>query len=209
MSGFYNYLHTHIKALGEQREDIERMAERLETGGYAAPAAKTRQILMLLEQADVIAASLTDVWYTVEKADDGKWGEDEVAKSVQAYQVPEAGEWSPDWTVNPETNRSNSSFLFLGLVEAVKDLVNGGAGGFVLRPNWTNSMAGLIMAQLAHVHGLVPSELRGRDSLKVRLYKDGVSLGAMPVTPDADYKIDISDADTMVVMLQERTALNG
>lgn len=209
MSGFYNYLFTHVNALGEQRDDIERMAERLEAGSYHAPAKATRQIMMLLDQADAIAASLTDVWYTVEKADDAKWGEDVVERSVLEYQSPEAGEWAADWTVNPETNRSNSSFVFIGLVEAVKSLINGGAGGFVLRPSWIDGMAGLIMAQLAHVHGLVPSDLRGRDSLKVRLYKNGVSLGAMSVTPDADYKIDISDADEMVVMLQERTATNG
>jgi hypothetical protein len=202
----YNSLHTHVKALGDQREEIEQMAIRLENGGYNAPAAATRQVLMLIDQADALAESLTDVWYTVEGRDNSRWGEQAVRDSVGEYHAPEAGEWAADWTINPETNRSNSSPLFLGLVQAVKDLINGGAGGFVLRPNWTGNMAGLIMAQLAHVHGLAPSDVRGRDSLKVRLYKDGVSLGAMSITPDASCKIDIEDADTMVVMLQERTA---
>ena len=66
----------------------------------------------------------------------------------------------PHWTDNPKTGRSNDSPLFEELVVDVESiirrdahtLINGGA----------NSTARLIVAQLAHRHGLAPGETRIR-----------------------------------------------
>ena len=62
-----------------------------------------------------------------------------------------------DWTTDPETGRSNSSPLYLALFAEVARLIRDGAAGSVLKPEWVNGKAGLIVAQLAHVHHLVPA----------------------------------------------------
>jgi hypothetical protein len=62
-----------------------------------------------------------------------------------------------DWTVNPETGRSNSSERFNELVDEVARLLGSGASGYVLDRRWIAGKAALIMAQLAHVHHLVPA----------------------------------------------------
>jgi hypothetical protein len=80
--GSYNYLYCHVRGLEEQREDIERMARRLEASGYYAPARATRNVLVLLDGAERAAQALEDVWHAVEWADSG---EDQVAKTVEAF----------------------------------------------------------------------------------------------------------------------------
>jgi hypothetical protein len=60
-----------------------------------------------------------------------------------------------DWTMDLETGRSNSSRQYTDLVAEVERLIREG-GGSCLSPGWARSTAGLIMAQLAHVHGLAP-----------------------------------------------------
>jgi len=64
-------------------------------------------------------------------------------------------DWKPNWTTHPETRRENSSKLFTSLVEEVSRLIQEG-GGWALDENWVKMKAGLIMAQLAHVHRLSP-----------------------------------------------------
>jgi len=61
-----------------------------------------------------------------------------------------------DWTLNTETNRSNSSPKFVQLVSAVAELIKEDVR--VLSNEQAKITAGLIMAQLAHKHGLVPSK---------------------------------------------------
>lgn len=62
-----------------------------------------------------------------------------------------------DWTVDPETGRSNSSERFRTLVDEVEYLIRADASKLIAgRADMT---AQLIVAQLAHVHGLVPQEV--------------------------------------------------
>lgn len=63
-----------------------------------------------------------------------------------------------DWTVNPATGRANDSARFKALAEQVARLIRGDA--HTLLTGRADRTAGLIMAQLAHVHGLVPSRKR-------------------------------------------------
>ena len=65
-------------------------------------------------------------------------------------------ETATDWTVDPETGRSNSSPLFRDLCAEVERLIRSEA--FSLINGRIDSVAGLIMAQLAHVHHLAPAE---------------------------------------------------
>ena len=58
-----------------------------------------------------------------------------------------------DWTVNPETGRTNSSSRFEHLVEEIARMMRSVHVGDDPR-----SVARLIVAQLAHVHGMVPGE---------------------------------------------------
>ena len=62
-----------------------------------------------------------------------------------------------DWTTDPETGRSNSSKRFKELVQEVARLLGGGAIGYALDRRWIDGEAQLIMAQLAHVHGMAPT----------------------------------------------------
>ena len=56
-----------------------------------------------------------------------------------------------DWTVDPTTGRSKSSPLFERLVQEVSRIVANTRLG-----DHPNTCARVIMAQLAHVHGLAP-----------------------------------------------------
>jgi hypothetical protein len=60
-----------------------------------------------------------------------------------------------DWTVDPETGRSNSSPAFLELAEFVGRLVKNQAKG-LLEGRSPESAGILIMAQLAHVKNVGP-----------------------------------------------------
>ncbi len=62
-----------------------------------------------------------------------------------------------DWTIDPATNRSNSSAEFNRLCDEVERLIRGDA--HMLISGQAGRTAGLIMAQLAHKHGLVPRHL--------------------------------------------------
>lgn len=63
-------------------------------------------------------------------------------------------EIAQDWTVDPETSRSNSSALFNRLTAEIERLIRQDA--FKLIAGRADMTAGLIMAQLAHVHHLGP-----------------------------------------------------
>jgi hypothetical protein len=60
-----------------------------------------------------------------------------------------------DWTVGPE-GRSNTSARFLKLMSAVERLILD--SGHDLIHGRANTVARVIMAQLAHVHGLAPKD---------------------------------------------------
>lgn len=65
-----------------------------------------------------------------------------------------ARQQSKKWDCSPE-GRSNSSELFLHLTKEVERIIRGDA--FMLLNGGANSTARLIMAQLAHKHGLRPA----------------------------------------------------
>lgn len=60
-----------------------------------------------------------------------------------------------DWTIDPETGRSNSSPLYRSLVGEVERLIRSEAHALI--SGRANMAAGLIMAQLAHIHHLAPA----------------------------------------------------
>lgn len=96
--GSYNYLCWHHDGLAAQHDDVANMAYRLEGLGYAAePAADTRRVLELLDQAnktvqeaEKVAARLTDVWHAIEWWDSCDWGEDQAREAIAAYQGEDA-----------------------------------------------------------------------------------------------------------------------
>lgn len=63
-----------------------------------------------------------------------------------------------DWTVDPKTGCSNSSPEFGRLCSEVERIIRSDAR--MLMAGRADSTAGLIMAQLAHEHGLKPSKRR-------------------------------------------------
>jgi hypothetical protein len=65
-----------------------------------------------------------------------------------------------DWTVDPKTGRSNSSKQYQEMCRHVEALIRGDS--FSLLAGRADKTAGLIMAQLAHVHGLRPMPKRRR-----------------------------------------------
>lgn len=69
------------------------------------------------------------------------------------------GTASDDWTAD-ENGISNSSPEYLRMVSTVNDLLGEGAG-WALDPTWRSMKAGLIVSQLAHVHGLAPLSREG------------------------------------------------
>lgn len=64
-------------------------------------------------------------------------------------------ETADNWTIDPETNRSNSSPLFIDLERIIEQIIRGSA--YHLISGRADMVAGLIMAQLAHKYGLRPS----------------------------------------------------
>jgi hypothetical protein len=96
--GSYDYLYCHVNGLEAQRGDIERMARRLEAGGYYAAARSTRDVLRMLDAAERIAHSLHDVWHAAEWVDSCDWGEDQLLEAVEKFSPwppPEPGEAVP------------------------------------------------------------------------------------------------------------------
>jgi hypothetical protein len=71
-----------------------------------------------------------------------------------------------NWTVDPKTGRSNSSEQFEAMVNEVESLIRG--SGFSLINGRVGTVAQLIVAQLAHVHGLVPSDQQQAELAKLR-----------------------------------------
>jgi hypothetical protein len=87
--GSYNYLFTRVRSLGEQRSDLERMALNLEALPWAAQAAAaTRQCLTLIDEAERLADTLSDVWHAIEWWDSCDWGEQDARPKVEAYTPP-------------------------------------------------------------------------------------------------------------------------
>lgn len=74
--------------------------------------------------------------------------------------TPADDEPTRDWTCD-ETGRSNSSTEFGDMVVEVARLLRDGGAGVCLSLEWARSTARLVMAQLAHVHGLSPSGRAG------------------------------------------------
>lgn len=67
-----------------------------------------------------------------------------------------------DWTVDPVTGRSNSSPEFMELTKEVGNLIRSEAHSIVR--GRTDLVGRLIMAQLAHVHGLAPANVRVQEA---------------------------------------------
>lgn len=66
-----------------------------------------------------------------------------------------------DWTIDPHSGKLNSSRAFVTLCDEVESLIR--ADAHALIAGNAGSTARLIVAQLAHVHGLAPpSEGRGQ-----------------------------------------------
>lgn len=61
-----------------------------------------------------------------------------------------------DWTVDPKTGRSNSSKRYKEICKHVERLIRNEA--FSLIAGRADNTARLIVAQLAHVHGMKPKD---------------------------------------------------
>jgi len=64
-----------------------------------------------------------------------------------------------DWTVDPITHRSNSSPFFHFMTERVNEIILNSARDIV--NGRTKHLAGLILAQLTHKYGFVPTRSHG------------------------------------------------
>ena len=62
-----------------------------------------------------------------------------------------------NWTVDPKTHRYNSSSIFNFLEEKITEIINESAFDLVSGENGHRSVAGLILANLAHKYGMKPS----------------------------------------------------
>ena len=71
-----------------------------------------------------------------------------------------AAEIRDDWTIDPETGRSNSAPEFVRLCAEVEGLIRQSAHSLIA--GRADLVAGLIMAQLAHIHHLAPREIPSR-----------------------------------------------
>lgn len=119
--GSYNYLFTRVQALDDQRSTLEEMAKRLEGLPYAfEAAAQTRRVLRLLNAANAVADSLTEVWHDVEWWDSADYGEATVIRTCETYRAPALD--VPEGDVLPPNP------------EAVYRIVDVGAGVYELRP---------------------------------------------------------------------------
>lgn len=128
------------------------MSETEDSAGFAklliVPVGEIRALSRSIDQRAVVSG-------TFEVAAD-------LPKGMSAHAVASAvaavslGMSSPagTWTISAQTGRSNSSELFLWLRGEIARLLRDGAAGSVLSPGWIDGKAGLIAAQLAHVHGL-------------------------------------------------------
>jgi hypothetical protein len=80
--GSYDYLYWQVGELGGRREELERMAVRLEGLPFAAAAAvATRRILESISDE-----KLAEVWRAVEWWDSGDYGESQVRQAVAEYE---------------------------------------------------------------------------------------------------------------------------
>lgn len=61
-----------------------------------------------------------------------------------------------DWTIDPNSHRSNSHPLFVYLVQQIECLIRTSAHDLIA--GRTDTVAGLILAHLAHKYGLVPTD---------------------------------------------------
>ena len=61
-----------------------------------------------------------------------------------------------DWTINLDTGKSNSSDEFIFLCNVIERLIRDDA--YMLISGRADRTAGLIMAQLAHKYGMIPSK---------------------------------------------------
>ena len=93
-----------------------------------------------------------------------------------------------DWTVDPETYRSNSSPEFRQLVSEVARLIKNEAHS--LLNGQVESAARLIMAQLAHKHGLAPRKVAVQS---VESNPEGLLRGVF-VWNDVAYKYEATPA---------------
>ena len=93
-----------------------------------------------------------------------------------------------DWTVDPETHGSNSSPEFRQLVSEVARLIKGEAHS--LLGGQVESAAQLIMAHLAHKHGLAPRKVAVQS---VESNPEGVLHGVF-VWNDVAYKYEATPA---------------
>ena len=92
--GSFNYLYSHAGGLEDQRGDIEEMARLLVTveGGERAARA-TRDVLRLLDGAERIAQSLSDVWLAAEWWQSCDYSEDQVREALAGFKpYPPDGE---------------------------------------------------------------------------------------------------------------------
>lgn len=124
-----------------------------------------------------------------------------------------------DWTTDPETGRSNYSARFRALATEVEGILRR-SGGLSLSPQWAASTARLILAQLAHQHGLqisgsgpAPSPDAEPAPLNLPAYAWGESVTwnqgriLVPLNRDnqtvADLVLDEDAAGTLAAMLDD------
>lgn len=155
---------------------------------------------------------------------------DPVSVAVEAALTPSVGDalcreshdapaGTSDWTVDPETGRSNSSPRFQSLAAEVEGILRR-SGGLSLSPQWAASTARLILAQLAHQHGLqigesgpAPSPDAEPAPLNLPAYAWGESVTwnngriLVPLNRDdqtvADLVLDEDAAGTLAAMLDD------
>lgn len=87
--GSYGYLCFAVgdaAELGAKRDELRRMAERLQQAGYRHAARRTRTVTDLLDAAEQVAAQLEAVWHAVEWRDSNDWGDEQVAEVCAAFE---------------------------------------------------------------------------------------------------------------------------
>lgn len=109
-------------------------------------------------RAGAVGVCVRDIRKTfgIEPVDPGKPPTGEPAPEASEVVAPPATAAVPaDWTMGPD-GRANTSPRFEALCDEVARLIRGEAHSLI--GGHTRSTAGLIMAQLAHVHGLAPRD---------------------------------------------------
>lgn len=94
-----------------------------------------------------------------------------------------------DWTIDPETRRSNSSPRFRALADHVELIIRDSAHDLI--GGRTDRVAGLVMAQLAHKHGVLPAEEPHRSPVVFELMR---AAEAMLAEPNRNNKARLRDA---------------